>query len=445
MEQLYEQYIKQLEDVRGVQLHAVPLYDTLTSGISQDLPVLFQLMGGKMPADTLCRPMNMAIVLDRSGSMDGSKLENSKKAVKKLIGLLGDNDRLHFVIYDENVDTVFVNVNKDTAESSFQKVDAVRSRGVTNLLAGVTRGVELVKKYSRSGGIDAVLLFSDGLANSGVQGTEAIGMEIKKYHTEHDIRFSAFGIGDDFDELLMTSIARCGKGNYFYIDDMERIPELVQKARNGFVNIIAEDLVLKVTGVDGSVLVEMDDCDDLSAGRKFRTMREYGFYQVLTKIRVTTGDIGTRGVLRYKLMWVDRELGPQQQEGVIEVNIISDFNDRTKAPEVVCYQTMRECGALNTKVTQYMKERNRHEVIKLKEQVIRMYAEVVELDKFGFILALLTKERKTLALLRREGITNHSTRAVSSTSSVPGYVRNRCDYETMDDEDDEDMGFGLFD
>jgi hypothetical protein len=104
---------------------------------------------------------------------------------------------------------------------------------------------------------------------------------------------------------------------------------------------------------------------------------------------------------------------------------------------------MLACGELNNKITEYVRHNRQKEAIELKEKVIEKYKGVVELDKYGFIEALLKRERYSLMLLEREGITSHSAKHISYTSSAPGRRYERNLYES-NEEEDTDMGFGFF-
>ena len=453
MDELREQYQTKLQDVKGIQVTATPLYDTIASGVRQELPVLVRIMAGKQIADIERKPMNVSVVLDRSGSMDGNKLENSKKAVNQLISLLKEEDRLHFVIYDNKVETILTNVSSATAKDSLQKVDEVKAGGCTDLFAGVQRGVDLVVKHHQEGMLDVVFLFSDGQANNGIMGTEKIGHCIKELHAEHGVRFITFGIGSDYNEKLMSSIARVGKGNYFFIDNMERIPELVSKAYSGFTNVVAEKLVLKVRGVGGTVLDSLSGCDNPVAGKSYDMMREYGFYQLLATCTVSPSAeftmVSSTPVLSWQLTFNDLQQSGQSvtQIGTVEVKLTEGFDTPVQqpAPAVVVFQTMVDCSALNEEATLALGVRDRSKAVAAKKQVIAKYEEVLDLDDFGFVAALLKKERDALVELEREGVTDRTTKMCGyTTTSMPSRYTDRCDYEA-DEEDDEDMGFGYFD
>ena len=436
----------QLENVKGIEVRAVPLYNTLSGGIRQDLPVLFQIMSGKKESIKR-KPLNVAIVLDRSGSMRGASFNNSIKAIKELISQLAITDTLHLVVYDTVVDTILTNVNSKT-ENVGKKVDAIKLGGCTNLFAGVERGVDLVIEHHRNDAIDAVFLFSDGHATEGILEPEEIGVRIKKFHTLYGIRFTTFGLGSDFNEQLMSSIARCGKGNYFFIDHALQIPELVTKAYNGFTNLVAENLVFHARGINDTVLNELSGCTDLMVGKHYNLLREYGFYQFLAKCTVSSSIpndftiIGGMPILQWKLTFDDLEQGKKEMTGTVDISVTDDLiTDKMGAPAVIVYQTMLKCGEINEQAVKALRAGNRNKVIVKKKQVIAEYTRVLELDEYGFVAELLKREHDAISQIEKQGITQRTSKiATYATIAAPGSKYERLSYEE-DEEDDQDISY----
>ncbi len=114
--------------------------------------------------------VNLAFVLDRSGSMGGEKLRLAKQAVELSIGRLHDDDRFAVVVYDDRIDVV-VGSTPATAEARRLAVDALRgieARGSTNLAEGWLRGCQQVADALAAEGVNRCLLLTDGLANQGI-------------------------------------------------------------------------------------------------------------------------------------------------------------------------------------------------------------------------------------------------------------------------------------
>jgi Ca-activated chloride channel family protein len=174
------------------------------------------------PAD---RPrVNLSLVIDRSGSMgEARKLEFVKTAAHQLIELMGSDDVLSVVVYDHQVSVPFPARRVDgNREALHRLVESLYPGGQTFLSGGLEEGFRQARSARRNGFINRVLLLSDGLANVGTVGRDALQRRAAEM-AEHGISVSTFGVGHHFDEELLMMTATGGGGNYRYLGDPERI------------------------------------------------------------------------------------------------------------------------------------------------------------------------------------------------------------------------------
>lgn len=445
---------EKLSQVRGVELYTTPMYNSITGGIQTNCRILFQILGGTDP-NMRRRSINLCIVLDNSGSMFGQKLDFCKKAIKDIIGLLKAGDKLHIITYNEKVNNVYSNFKP--TESIIEKatilnrVDAITANGSTDLLLGTQAGIELLNDNGSDEKVKVIFLFSDGLTNRGTTDAELIGSTIKQQCENQNISISTFGIGDDFDEKLLSSIARCGNGNYFYIDDLETVPSLVTKALDGFTNIIAKDLRIQVRGAPDCMLIQLGDCQNIQDGQYYPILRECGFYQFMCEVQVNQINkenfsfVNLMPVIYYQMTYTTVDSTPQTKTitGSVELVVHDDFISKEPNAAVVCYDTMMNAGKLCDRVSNYLKQRDIAKAIKLKKQIIEMYAQVLNIDEYGFINALKKKEEESLSVLEREGISKKSTKSCMYTSTfTPGSKAKKYSYEN-DTVNDRDLSFTL--
>ncbi|PKP18323.1 MAG: hypothetical protein CVU05_13710 [Bacteroidetes bacterium HGW-Bacteroidetes-21] len=204
------------------------------------------------PADNIENPsMNISFVIDRSGSMSGDKLNYAKKAVDFAIDMMGDNDYVSIVQYDDKIETVLEPTVVKDKEKIHKKVQEISSGGSTDLCGGMQKGLDYVKssrdKISGNKSIHRVILLSDGLANTGIIKPEEITAISRNYYQENSVTISTVGVGSDYNEELMTKISIEGGGNYHFIDNPEKMPEIFEREFLDMKSLVAKNVILEIT------------------------------------------------------------------------------------------------------------------------------------------------------------------------------------------------------
>ncbi|MBW2430207.1 MAG: VWA domain-containing protein, partial [Deltaproteobacteria bacterium] len=196
------------------------------------------------------RNVDLVIVLDRSGSMKGRKINEARQAVLKLLSGLGAKDRFALVTYSDGVQIAssLLNVTRKNQQLLESAVSRVRVGGGTNLGAGLQAGINLLGSFDRNTNAAKVILISDGLANKGITDVQALS-GIAAVAVEKEFAVSTVGVGDEFNEYLMTTIADQGTGSYYYLENPAAFAEVFQKefhdTRASIVNNLKIELPLK--------------------------------------------------------------------------------------------------------------------------------------------------------------------------------------------------------
>jgi Ca-activated chloride channel family protein len=202
-------------------------------------------------------PLNISLVIDRSGSMEGDKLKHAKLAAQYVVDQLSAEDYVSIVQYDDAVQVVSTSNRVGDKQLLKRKIDAIQAGDSTNLGGGMLEGYNQVKSTYKSGFVNRVLLLSDGLANVGITSVDELQRIAKNKNLEQGITISTFGLGLDYNENLMTNIAEYGSGNYYFIRTPEEISSIFQRELNGLLNVVAQNAILTVELPQGLTLTRV--------------------------------------------------------------------------------------------------------------------------------------------------------------------------------------------
>jgi Ca-activated chloride channel family protein len=198
-----------------------PRRPALVSGFDNTVDILVRLQAPAPPPQASERsPLNLAIVLDRSGSMQGRPLDEAKRCAGMIVDRLGAKDRAALVIYDHDVDVLVPTVKMVNRTAFHAAVASVESRGWTNLHGGWLKGAELMAAVAHANAITRILLLSDGQANKGVTDLDIIAQQCAEL-AGVGVTTSTYGLGRNFNEDLMIRMANAGQGNSYYGETAE--------------------------------------------------------------------------------------------------------------------------------------------------------------------------------------------------------------------------------
>lgn len=193
-------------------------------------------------------PLNLALVLDRSGSMAGEKLEYVKLAARHVIDLLSSRDRVAVVSFDDEVtvDVPSTIATPDNRERIKERIAAIVSGASTNLAGGWTVGCqEVAANAETSRQLNRVLLLTDGLANVGITDSEMLAAHAREL-AQRGVSTSTFGVGLGFNEHLLEGMANQGSGNFYYIADPSQIPMIFAREFRELAAVTARDVRVNV-------------------------------------------------------------------------------------------------------------------------------------------------------------------------------------------------------
>jgi Ca-activated chloride channel family protein len=227
--------------------------------VTRYLRIVINAPAGRAVTAASRPPAEVALVLDRSGSMDGTKIVMARKAIDHAVRLLKPQDHLAVVCYDDRVDTVLARTlaTKEACALALDRLKEIDARGSTDLHAGWIKGADELRGAvgPQTAGPDAnvvrrVLLLTDGLANQGVIDHAELAAAAARLRGA-GVTTSTFGIGADFDEELLASLAVDGGGHFYFIERARQIPDFFTSELGEALEIVARDAVLEITCAPG--------------------------------------------------------------------------------------------------------------------------------------------------------------------------------------------------
>jgi Ca-activated chloride channel homolog len=188
-------------------------------------------------------PINVSLVLDRSGSMSGTPLEAAKQAATRFASFLTAADRLSVVVFDDTVATIFGPAAGGNL-AAIEAISRVHSGGSTNLSGGWLKGRKLVEQGVLEG-TNRVVLLTDGQANVGVvEPAKLVGLA--EHGAARRVSTTCIGFGADFNEDLLEPMARAGGGNYWYVESDDQMASIFEGEIEGLVALAAQNVEIEV-------------------------------------------------------------------------------------------------------------------------------------------------------------------------------------------------------
>lgn len=197
-------------------------------------------------------PTDLVIVLDRSGSMGGEKIEHARAAVRELVSQLGAQDRFALVTYANDADlAVPLAAPTDATRNAWLgTIAALRPDGGTNMAAGLDVGLGLIERGRASGRVPRLILISDGLANQGDATPDGLRRRAGRA-ARGEFALSTVGVGTDFNEELMTALADAGTGNYYYLAGSQDLATVFAREFDAARTTVASGLAVRVRPAAG--------------------------------------------------------------------------------------------------------------------------------------------------------------------------------------------------
>jgi len=257
-----------------MQVDAHADVDVVAVEQEDQVTVMLELVAPTAQTDGQRPEATVQVVLDRSGSMDGERLEAAKQALVRLVDRLEPTDRFGVVAFDDAVKIVVPAGALTDKHAARHAIASLASGGMTNLSGGLLRGMQEARRVAADGGA-TLLLLSDGHANAGE--TDPVRLAgVTAGARDHGITTTTVGIGMDYDELLLAEIAGGGQGSHVFAEHGDGAAAAVAGEVEGLLTktVQAASLVIRPDAavdtvtvwndlpgapIDGGIMVELGD------------------------------------------------------------------------------------------------------------------------------------------------------------------------------------------
>jgi Ca-activated chloride channel family protein len=188
-------------------------------------------------------PVNLVLLVDTSGSMEGRAIADARAASLALLGALTESDRLAVVAFDSKARVLLPSTRLGDADAKDLRaqIGAMKATGTTDLADGLRLALEEAAKGLSPDGVNRVVLLGDGVPNDDRAVLPLVEAAVAK-----GVSITALGLGDDYDETLMGDIAQRTGGRFFFVEDSKKVAAFFAEEVTRLHKVVARNAVLEL-------------------------------------------------------------------------------------------------------------------------------------------------------------------------------------------------------
>ena len=358
-------------------------------------------------------PINLAIVIDKSGSMSGQRIEKAREAAILAVNMLNENDTLSIVAYDSEARVIVPATKVDNKLRIIGLINEnIYAEGGTALFAGLSKGIKQVENQLTKDKVNRIILLSDGQANIGPSSVDELS-QLAIIAAKKNIAITTLGIGSDYNELLMSSIASYSDGNHVFVNNSADLENVFVHEFTDLMSAIAQDVVITIQLKNGVKPVRLLGRDGVIKGNEITVKMNQLFSNqekyVLLEVIPDKGKVGQEKTLAQVDLKYDNllENKTENETQVVRISYTKDKKmvDDAIHQDVLVETELQKVALENEKALELYNQGKRDEA----QQLLR---------ENGEALKAISSQSPTMSMSDKERIENQARKNKTLAESV---------------------------
>ena len=358
-------------------------------------------------------PINLAIVIDKSGSMSGQRIEKAREAAILAVNMLNENDTLSIVAYDSEARVIVPATKVDNKLRIIGLINEnIYASGGTALFAGLSKGIKQVENQLTKDKVNRIILLSDGQANIGPSSVDELS-QLAIIAAKKNIAITTLGIGSDYNELLMSSIASYSDGNHVFVNNSADLENVFVHEFTDLMSAIAQDVVITIQLKNGVKPVRLLGRDGVIKGNEITVKMNQLFSNqekyVLLEVIPDKGKVGQEKTLAQVDLKYDNllENKTENETQVVRISYTKDKKmvDDAIHHDVIVETELQKVALENEKALELYNQGKRDEA----QQLLRENSEA---------LKAISAQSPTMSMSDKERIENQARKNKTLAESV---------------------------
>jgi Ca-activated chloride channel family protein len=288
-------------------------------------------------------PLDLSIVIDKSGSMAGKRLVNALAAARTAVQRLNDGDVVSVLSFNTSVDIVVdaTVVDATSRPKIIAKIATIRAGGDTCISCGIDTAMRVLAQHP--GMVDRILLLSDGQPTAGVRDVGSF-QRIAENCRRMGASVTTIGVDLEYDERVMSTIARGSNGHHYFVADPTGLPTIFDQEMASLTKTVANNAQLTVDLAPGVTVEQVFDRANLGSASQivvpFGTFSAGDHKTLLARVRIPRGGAGERPIAAIRLRYDDlAEAKAGNCDGQLAARLTANTNELTPLDPVVSART----------------------------------------------------------------------------------------------------------